>query len=104
MHIILDYYEVVYENNFDGVPSFSSTECIMVRCVTKYLQIIELVFRVGLFKNSLNAGEKLNRSIDTINITLVIEVKFGLHQFMTLQIPTKQLFARLRAHFQMQIL
>ena len=59
--------------SLDGTPSFAEAECIMLRVVTRNLQIVELVVRIALFRNKIDANELANHIIKTINLTL------GLH-------------------------
>ena len=40
---------------FYGTPRVYEVECIMVRLGTNYLRIYDLVVKVGIFHNSLNA-------------------------------------------------
>ena len=75
--IILEHSEVGNRTTFDGTPSFSFTECIMVQFVINYFHIVELVAIIDIFKNISNCEEIYNHIIHTIHITFRLEVKLG---------------------------
>ena len=42
---------------FDGTPSFEEAEAIVVRAVTKDWEVIELLFRCGLYEHKLSSAQ-----------------------------------------------
>ena len=55
-----------YSVIFDGTPSFAEAEAVVIRCVTKNWEVIELLVRCSLFKNKLNSETLANHILDTI--------------------------------------
>ena len=64
-----------YSISLDGTPSFAEAECIIIRIVTKHLQILELVVRIALFKEKIYANELSNHILKTISVTMGLCLK-----------------------------
>ena len=55
-----------YSVTFDGTRSFTEAEAIVICCITKRWEVIEVLVRCSLFKKKLNGLTLANHVIDTI--------------------------------------
>ena len=60
--------------SLDGTPSFAEAECVILRVVTKDLQIVEIVVRLALFEKKINSDALANHILKTIRVRLNLEV------------------------------